>query len=365
MKLENGVGKVFTLYISGYLRIMAAKALYLVGIFLLIVALRVFVFEFYQVESRSMEDTFLEGDVVWLSKLQYGARLPTRPGDVPFLEALAYVLGFHSWTQTTNWDYHRVPGVSNIARNDIVIFTDPHNRENNLIKRCVALPGDTFMIKHNDRYVNGIQQVEYSTEKFSFRIKLKGHEIPIDTLARYGLDGADILWRGDNDVHASMTWCELEGFKNCTQVDSIFINDFPQGYPGGSQLFPASAHFPFTFENYGAVIIPAKGETVKLDTINIAFYKEVIENYEHNQLEIDSGKIRINTLVTDSYTFKFDYFFLMGDNRYHSFDSRQWGFVPESAIIGKVGLVLFSYNKYEKGFDKIRTHRMFKSINGI
>jgi len=129
-------------------------------------------------------------------------------------------------------------------------------------------------------------------------------------------------------------------------VDTIFINDDTAGHA-----------------NYGPVVIPAKGKTILLDTVNLAFYREVIENYEHNQLGLEGGTIKINGVATDRYRFKLDYFFVMGDNRYHSLDSRLWGFVPESAVIGKVSLLVFSYNQHEPGLSKIRTHRIFKKIN--
>lgn len=364
VRFRSVVQRVIT-YRSGhnYVKVFVRKAIYLLLLFIFIVLLRVLVFDFCQVESVSMQETLFAGDVILVNKLQYGARLPRQPGDVPFLEALAYSVGFHSWALNTSWDYRRMPGATGINRNDIMVFTDPHKKENNLIKRCVGLPGDTLVIKHNLRFANGLGQSEPSTAKFSFSIKTKGATLPPDTLKKYGLNSVDILWQKDDYIHLSLTKDEANALKKCSMADTIFINDFPNGWWSDPNLFPFSRSFLFTFENFGPVIIPAKGQTIQLDTLNICFYKEVIMNYEHNQIEVSGSKITINGKVTSSYTFKMNYFFMMGDNRYRSWDSRHWGFVPEFAIVGKVGFILFSYDKEKEGLKKIHADRIFKTID--
>jgi signal peptidase I len=331
----------------------------LLVVFVFIILLRVFVFEVYQVASCSMEETLFAGDIIWVNKLPYGARLPMQPDDVPFLKALAYIAGFRSWAQHAHWGYRRVPGLTGLSRDDIVVFVNPRKVSENLIKRCVGLPGDTLFIGHNIRYANQVSQPEACSVKFSFDIKTTGN-LPADTIKKYGISYADYLWRTDNYYHFSMTYGTAQRLGKCSLVDTVSIDDFPQG-ANGPALFP-SARLRFTRENYGPVIIPAKNKTIRLTADNISYYREVIANYEKNDLETRDGKVWINKKETNIYTFRQDYFFTMGDNRYHSYDSRYWGFVPESAIIGRVAFMLLSIDKGKKGLHKIRTNRICRII---
>lgn len=344
-----------------YFRSASRKVRYLLLLFVLIVVLRVFVVEFYSVDSNSMEGTLLNGDLIMVNKICYGARLPRKPGEMPFVEAIAYLLGFQSRAQNVNWSYRRVPGTGSVKRDDIIVFLHPENGKY-IVKRCVGLPGDTLQISHNRRYINGVAQAEPQEVKFSYNVKSKGEDIPIDSLKEYGIANKDFLWRYNCYFHLSMTDSAAIALKQCSLVDTVAIDDMPVG-TNGPALFPPNNNLKFTRENYGPVIIPAKNRTILLNTSNVAFYIDVITKYENNLLNISQNKIYINDKETDRYTFKMNYYFMAGDNRYHSIDSRYWGFVPEHLLIGKVSFMCFSFDQEKSGFRKFRTNRMFESIN--
>ncbi|OQP61066.1 hypothetical protein A3860_04940 [Niastella vici] len=280
---------------------------------------------------------------------------------MPFVEAAAYLLGFQSWAQDESWSYRRMPGTGGVKRNDIIVFMHPEN-EKYIVKRCIGLPGDTLQISHNCRYINGIIQPESQEAKFSYNVKSKAENLPVDSLKEYGITNKDFLWRYKSYFHMSMTDSAAVSLKNCSLIDTVAIDDMPVG-TNGPALFPPHYDVKFTRENYGPVIIPAKNKTILLNTSNVAFYIDVITKYESNLLNISGNKIYINDKETDRYTFKMNYYFMAGDNRYHSIDSRYWGFVPENLLIGKVSFMFFSLDPEQSGFKKFRMNRMFKSIN--
>lgn len=360
IKVLGKIKKVFAfVFKNKKAKVLLKRATYIIFFSIVIVLLRVFVFEFYRVESCSMEETLFTGDVILVNKLKYGARLPMQPKDIPFFEALAYITGFHSWALETQWKYRRVPGIGRINRGDIVVFSHP-KKEENLIKRCTGLPGDTFLISHNQLFVNNILQTEPLLARYSFYIKTKNGILTDDTLKYYGISNKQFLWRHDSIFHIALTYNVAQYLKQCSMVDSVFIDDFPKGAKGPA-LFP-TPEIRFTRENFGPFIIPAKNTTLELDTGNIVYYREVIISYENNELWVTNGKIYINNLEVKSYTFKMNYYFMMGDNRYHSIDSRYWGFVPESSIIGKSRFMLLSIDKDKQGFNKIRGKRICKTL---
>lgn len=323
-------------------------------IFIAIVLVRVFVIGCYQVDSGSMEETLYAGDVILINKIRYGARLPVKPGDIPFVELIAYFIGAYKWSQTPCWNYRRLPGYGEVKRNDIIVF-DKAGSDKAIVKRCVGLPGDTIEVSHNVRFANSKRQDEPASVKYSYCIKM-GESFKLDSFSKYGLTGQSLLWDDGDSIHVSITRKTALALQNNNLVDSISIDDYPRG-ANGPVLFTGSPYGNQTRENYGPVVIPAKGKTIPLHIENLELYREVIVNYEQNSLVVIGDSIYINDKKASSYTFKGNYYFVMGDNRYHSIDSRYWGFVPESAIIGKVSCVLFSFSKTGPAFDTFRLRR--------
>lgn len=298
----------------------------------LTIVLRIFVMDIYKVESASMEKELSVGDFIVVNKLKYGARMPVCPADIPFLQAVSYTLGFRSWAKNAHWNYHRLPGLTNVQRNDIIIFNHPQSGVP-VVKRCVGLPGDIVSIEHNNRYANHVLQEEPPTVMYSFCVKSKAGFLSADTLAAYGLQPESILWRWQQYYHLSMTMAAAAGLRRCPLIDTIYKDDYARDAPGPA-LFPCSPYYRFSRENYGPLKVPAKNMTILLSRGNIDMYRRLIEDYEGNSVKIDGQQIFINGVPSVEYRFKMNYFFVLGDNRYNSIDSRYWGFLPEYLLLG-------------------------------
>lgn len=312
-------------------------------IFVGIIIFRIVAFEFFQVAQYSMEETYRDGSMVLVNKMSYGVRFPMRLGDIPFAEAVAFMFGKADNMHDIFWKYRRISAFAGVKQGDVVVFEHPApwSREK-LIKRCLALPSDTIAIIYNRRYINGKEIVEPPSVKYSYCVYSKQKELLEDSLEQYGIVKRDYLWQSDEAHHYAITTSTANALSNCSIVDSVDIDNFQIG-ASGPQLFPHNKQY--TRENYGPIIIPSKGMTVSLDSSNVLIYKDAIARFEGNTLHIENDKILINGETAYNYTFKLDYFFLVGDNRYHSIDSRHWGFVPESSIIGKVGPVIYMPRK--------------------
>lgn len=308
-----------------------------------IIVFRVLVLELFQVAQYSMEETYNDGSVVLVNKLAYGARLPMHLRDIPFAEAVAFMVGKVDDFQGLLWSYRRMPGYTWIKLDDVVVFEHPSlwSREK-LIKRCLALPGDSVVIVDNRRFINGKEILEPASVKYSYSLYAQQNGLIEDSLNEYGVLARDFLWQSDVAFHYAMTNEKAAALDNCSLTDSVVLDNYPIGAPG-PQLFPYNRQF--TRENYGPIVVPAKGMNVLLDSINIPIFHDAIVLHENNTLEVINEEILINGEPETSYTFKYDYYFLVGDNRYHSSDSRYFGFVPEFLILGKVGPVLISGHK--------------------
>jgi len=352
---KNNHSGVFTLNIRS--KVILKRFLYFVILFLIIISLRLFIFGLYKVDSTSMMETYYPGDVILVNKAKYGLRMPMSPKDIPFLEGIAHIFRFQSRIKDSHWKYRCTPDNNKIDMYDVVIFKQPSG-DLNFIKRCVALPGDTLIIKHANVYVNNTFQADPLTTRKLYVVLTESGMINKDTLYHYHIEDECFLWREDKRLHYAMTANEAKALSKSNTVDSLFLGEIPgQRDP---HMFPFSENYRYSLENYGPVIIPAKNMTILLDTINLALYQKCIVTYEKNKLEVINGDIFINNQKKNSYTFQLNYYFLMGDNRNQSNDSRFWGFLPETNVIGKPGIILFSLDKNKKGFKKFRKNRILK-----
>ena len=256
----------------------------------------------------------------------------------------------------------------NIGRNYIVnnpneygsIDHRPTDRRENYVKRCVGLPGQTLQIKNRIVYLDGKANKEPENVQYTYYVKLKA-DLPDDLLKELGISGEDLLSLNQNGYMPLTKKAVKVLSARKDLVASIRLNtDAATG-----EVYPLNAVTGWTRDNYGPVWIPKKGETVQLTLKNIALYERPIRVYEHNQLDVRNGKIYINGREAHSYTFKMDYYWMMGDNRHNSADSRYWGFVPEDHIVGKPIFIWWSSDPDRRGFSGIRWNRLFRWVDNI
>jgi len=371
------------------------------AIFAIIAAtlIRTFLFEAYTIPSGSMEGTMLINDYLFVSKLAYGPRIPMTPLAVPLVHNTMPVTGGKSYTTAVQWKYHRLPGFGHVQRNDVVVFngpngdtaidehgeidyyqlcrlygrdavyskfkiiTHPTDKKDNLIKRCIGIPGDVVEVKNCRVYVNGQPNVLFPHTKLNYLVHTNGMAPSLDENAEFvqQLDNNTYLYNLEND--------QVDGAKKAMNVTAVepYIKD-PAGVSPvqpGEWVFPLdTANFKWNRDNYGPITIPKAGVTVQLTPQNIALYRRVIGNYEGNTLVEQNGKFIINGKEATSYTFKMDYYWMMGDNRHNSLDSRYWGFVPIDHVVGKAWFVWLSYG--EGGLLKdMRWSRLMHSIHSL
>jgi len=240
------------------------------------------------------------------------------------------------------------------------IITRPTDRRENYVKRCVGLPGQTLQIKNRIVYLNGKANKEPDNVQYSYYVKLKG-QMPTELMDELGISNEDMA---SLNQYGYLPLTQRAAKKLAARKDivaDIHLNTDAQT----GDLYPLNAYTGWTRDNYGPVWIPKKGATVKLNMKNIAVYERPIRAYEHNDLKVKDGQIYINGRLAHSYTFKMDYYWMMGDNRHNSADSRYWGFVPEDHIVGKPIFIWWSHNPDHPGFSGIRWSRLFNFVDNI
>ena len=364
--------------------------------------IRTFLIEAFTIPSSSMERTLLNGDYLFVSKLSYGPRIPMTPLSIPFVHSS--LMGKKSYIESVQLPYYRLPGFGKIKRNDVVVFNFPEgdtvalmntntsyyglcriygreaiwrnseiafrpvDKEDNYIKRCVAISGDTLQVVNRKLMINGKEAFLANTAQFNYDIKVDGainpkrlEELNLNEQAQISKEGYEMAFPLTNENRE-----KLKTFSNIKEISpqQFGAGEFmPQigGMP--DDVFPHSSKFQWIRDNYGPIVIPKKGGTVKLTIDSLPLYERLISLYEHNKLEVKDGKIFINGQQTDSYTFKMDYYWMMGDNRHNSLDSRYWGYVPDDHIVGKGVFIWMSLDPYTAGSKKFRWERAFTFIN--
>jgi signal peptidase I len=253
---------------------------------------------------------------------------------------------YHSLARQYVWDNFDV-----VAR--------PVDRRDNYIKRCVAIHGDTLQVIDGKVYING--KPEKNIKKLQFRYIIKTNGTPINPKAfeRLNISKSDISMYSNADYLVPLTKENVEKIRSFTNVVSIEKSTKPDGQ-FASYIFPHNPEYKWNEDYFGPLWIPEKGATVELTMQNLPLYKRIIDPYEGNKLEVKDSTIYINGKVAHSYTFKMNYYFMMGDNRHDSADSRFWGFVPEDHIVGRPVFIWLSLDKDKNFLGKIRWSRMFK-----
>lgn len=294
---------------------------------------------------------------MFINKLSYGPRLVKTILSVPFVNQKYY-------SSFISLPYLRLFGSPDVERNDVVVFNYPLEDEYPVdhrayfVKRCVALPGDSLKIVDGLVFVNNKLIDLEETLQFNYHLK---SERFLDSafIANYDLnEGGKIS--DNNDYSFTLTEALADTLKSKTYITTIERNKERKDM-WDEFVFPFNVHYKWNVDNYGALKIPAKGDTVKLDSLNLCMFERIISVYEDNQLEIKNDSIFINGTYHTTYVIQQNYYFMMGDNRHNSQDSRHWGFVPEDHIIGKATKIVFSIDKlYGKG---VRWNRLFQGIN--
>jgi signal peptidase I len=337
----------------------------------------------YTIPSPSLEKSLLVGDFLFVSKFHYGARTPMTPIAAPMVHDTLPFVKVKSYTAKPQLPYFRFPALQKIERNDIVVFNwpadtlyhmykaadkrydKPIDKKTNYVKRCTAIPGDKIEIKDGVVYINGKESVlpERAKPQYSYKAAWDGKtQVNLDYI-KEELHITDAFGQIANDtlLFSALPLESVERIKNIpgiTKVERIIHKGTD------TSIFPGTKNW--NVDNLGPIYIPEAGKTVELNAETLPFYKKVIGEYEGKDLKVTGNEIRIDGKVVTSYTFEQDYYWMMGDNRHNSLDSRFWGFVPADHIVGKPIFIWMSIDGINDGLKNwsIRWDRLFTTVSG-
>ncbi|MDZ4205240.1 MAG: signal peptidase I [Bacteroidales bacterium] len=364
--------------------------------------IRMFWFEAYTIPTSSMEKSLLVGDFLFVSKLAYGPKVPNTPIAFPFVHHTMPLSKFaKSYVEWIKLPFYRFAGLGHVKRGDAVVFNYPDgdtvalkvqnqsyyalvreygrqrvlndklnfgdvvarpvDKRENYIKRCVALPGDTLHIVDQALFINGIEQARPPLAQFRFFIKTTGNRLSTRLLNKLDIT-EDVMMAGPGEFYLTLTERAAEELQNNPEVVEVRKNNQPAGI-WQQYIFPHNPAYPWNVDNFGPLYIPKAGDSVLLTPQNLPLYERIITAYELNKLEVNNNRIFINGKETQHYTFKLDYYWLMGDNRHNSADSRFWGFVPNDHVVGKAVFVWLSLDSKKPLLGgKIRWNKIFRVV---
>ncbi len=391
-----------------------------------------FVIQPFTIPTSSMEKSMLVGDFLFVSKFHYGPYVPNTPLSIPFMHNTIWGSPTKSYNDEVQVGYHRMPGITSVKNNDIVVFNYPKDdmfenmpfdKKTHYVKRCIGIGGDSLEIRNQIVYINGKRAAleDRAKQQFSYIVK-STKPLSSEFLIEHDITDAFRYYRVSFQSQQQLDYLrgnpEIRGMEAVPNKNSVFeiettlkgidpgffraagikyapvpkkeiyvtlsdeskaflesqtkliISITPTGKDQnqkGKAVFPKGIDNGWDIDNFGPIYIPEMGKTVQLDTESLPFYSEVIANYEGNSLEVKGDEIYINGELSTSYTFKMNYYWMMGDNRHNSLDSRFWGFVPDNHIVGKPifnWLSIDSYESWLNPFKKIRWNRMFTVIHG-
>lgn len=365
--------------------------------------IRTFFIEAYTIPTSSMEKSMLVGDYLFVSKVSYGPKIPNTPLSFPFAHhTMPGTINTKSYLEWIHLPYYRFPGFSKIEHNDVVVFNYPDgdtvaqnvqnrsyyslireegrrevwtnkrkygeiiarpaDKRENYIKRCIGLPGDSLEIRDQIIYINGKELPSVGLKQYRYIVTTDG-----SVLSKRALDKLDVTEEiqqtAPDQYVVILTDKGAKAVADFSNVKSVrrYVVPAKQYTP---YIFPYDTNYKWNEDNYGPILIPRKGLTIPININNISLYTRAIYNYEGNELKVDGNKIFINGVESTTYTFKLDYYWMMGDNRHNSADSRFWGFVPEDHIVGKAVFVWLSLDVNKSLTNgKIRWNKMFRFVH--
>ena len=350
--------------------------------------IRFFLFEAYTIPTPSMESSLMVGDFLFVSKMHYGVRTPKTPLQLPLTHQKIWFTNIPSYLRWINLPTFRLPGFSEVKKGDAVVFNVPNFEEDGdapldlrtfYVKRCVATPGDVLEVRDQQVFVN--QKAMENPERMQHPVFMKTKEnLDEKFFDEYGIRNApDASFDSADWLPLADSLNQLVGYKLNTSksmLDQIAKASWAKTFDYDSFKDPKGVTFDAIFPHdttlfkwnrdwYGPIKIPAKGLTINLDPKNVKLYQEAISKYEGNEgITVQGDQILQNGKPLKSYTFKQDYYFMMGDNRHNSADSRFWGFVPADHIVGKAVFVWMSLDPNKGLFKgKIRWSRLFRFVN--
>lgn len=363
--------------------------------------IRTFLIEAYTIPTSSMERSLLVGDYLFVSKIAYGPKIPNTPLSFPFVHnTMPLTKTVNSYLDWIELPYWRLPGLGTVKRNDDVVFNYPDgdtvstrfqsnisyyalvrqygrkrvwsdkrdfgniiyrpvDKEENFIKRCIGLPGDSLQIINRKVFINGKENIDPGIKEFQYYVITNGEVINPLILQSLGVTEG-----GRTEIPGRFVYMlsnrARDSIAKLPIVKEVVVFNTPAGV-ADPELFPYdTTDYKWNRDNYGPIYIPKKGATVALNMKVLPLYKRIIRVYEKNNLKVKGGKIFINGKLANHYTFKMNYYWMMGDNRDNSADSRYWGFVPENHIEGKAEFLWLSLNPNKSWLDgKIRWDRVF------
>jgi len=395
--------------------------------------INIYFFQNYQIPSSSLEKSLLVGDFLFVSKVDFGPRVPNTPLAFPLAHHTLPLLNCKSYSDWPHWGYKRIPGLTHVKRNDIVVFNFPAgdtvpskpefsnpdyyslcinealrnnlpvemgsqyiknhpeiygkllfrpvDRRENYVKRCIGLPGETIQIKDNIVLINGKSIEDQPGVQYNYFVQTKGSNISDAQFRKWGISIEDrntispdafktYFLPLEKDVNGAIkpvyefpaTREVIEKVQKSPAIDTVIIEpDVIGDMEVGGMTYPLSPEIKWRRDHFGPLWIPKKGASISLTHQNLLLYSRVIHNYEGHNLVVHGGKTIIDGKPATTYTFQMDYYWMMGDNRHNSADSRAWGFVPEDHIVGKPLFVWLSLDKDRGILDgKIRWRRFFK-----
>ncbi len=362
-----------------------------------------YVFQMYKIPSPSMEGSLLVGDYLYVSKITYGPKMPNTPLAMPLVHNTMPIFGGKSYSDIIEFEYKRIAGRRGVERGDIVVFNYPAgdtvlledpitnyydkvreyeqtygsaarkklaqkytivsypvDRRENYVKRAVGIPGDIVELRDGVVWVNDKKFDEPKNRQYAYRVAAQ-KPISSTTFEKMGISSYDVVgYQVQAGTHLYDIFLNDEEFKTLRSKKGVLGIERHINRNSIPEIFPNDGRW--TEDNFGPLWIPKRGTTVELNLENLPLYRRIIEAYEGNELKVKNSTIYINGKPSDSYTFKMNYYFMMGDNRHNSADSRFWGFVPEDHIVGCPLFIWLSLDPDKSFPNNIRWDRMFKSI---